>query len=467
MIILIILLSIILRIINLDQSLWLDEATQTMLSQGSIYSIIFERGADFHPPLSYLILHFWIKLGISEAWLRILSVLFGVGTVFVVYKLTVNLFNKNIAILSSLFLTINPYHIYYSQEIRMYAQATFFASLSIYFLQLLLKRNYILYILGYMLSTSALIYVHYDGFFLIFAQFLYILLSHKERVKNFILYQLAVFILYIPWISQFITQLKSGLIARGYLPGWQNVLSLPFIKALPVTYLKFSFGRIDIDNTLPFLILAISMLIIVVFILFKSFRSFRDKNYKLVALWFFIPIISALIISFRIPINQPFRILYVLPAFCILLSLGIYNLKRFKTFMLIVLIFINLGGLILYYVNPKYSREDWRGASNFILRNSTESTLVIFAWPEPFPPYKWYAKGRHGLGVISKFPATRIEVETNLKSIDNKKDIYLFEYLHTLSDPQRFVQEVLKEKGFSISRVYDFQGVGFIDHYVK
>ena len=464
---LIILLSILLRIINLNQSLWLDEATQAILSQGSIYSIISQRGVDFHPPLSYLITHFWMKIGTSDIWLRLLSVIFGVGTVWITYKLTKVLFDKNIALLSTILLAVSPYHIYYSQEIRMYSEAAFFAILSIYFLHLFLTKSKIVYSTGYILSTVALLYTHYDGSFLILAQLLYILNVYKKRLRDFILYQVVIFILYIPWIPQFITQLKNGLSVGEYLPGWQHVLSLPFIKALPVTFFKFSFGRIDIEDSLSFLILTVSILAIVVFVLFKSFKNFRDKKYKLVALWFFIPIISVLIISFRIPLNQPFRILYVLPAFCILLSLGIYNLKRFKLVALIILIFVNLGGLTLYYVNPKYSREDWRRASEFILKNINDDSQVIFAWSQPFPPYTWYANNRRGLGAVTKFPATKIEVEKKLIKIINKKDIYLFEYLQALSDPQKLVQEVIEEKGFKKSEVFDFRGVGFIDHYVK
>lgn len=468
MIFLVIALAVILRLINLDQSLWLDEATQVLLSQESIYSIIFQRGVDFHPPLSYLLMHFWMKLGISEIWLRILSVIFGVATVWITYKLTKEMFNKYVAILSAILLSISQYHSYYSQEVRMYSEATFFAALSIYFLYLfLINNNKMIYSIGYILSTTALLYTHYDGFFLISAQFLYILFTQKKQLKKFVSYLVAVFLLLLPWMPQFIIQLKNGFNSQEYLPGWSNILSLPFYKAIPVTFLKFSFGRIDIENTLPFLILIVSILTTVFLILFKSLKNIKDENYKLVMLWFFIPIISALIISFKIPLNQPFRILYVLPAFCILLAMGINTLGKFRKTFLVLVMLISVSGLTLYYSNPRYSREDWRGATEYVVKNSTDRTAVLFAWSQPFSPYQWYVDGKYGQGIVSKFPATRIEVETNLKNIDNKNEIYLFEYLQALSDPQKVVQQVLKEKGFTLNRIYDFQGVGFIDHYVK
>lgn len=467
MILLILILATILRLINLDQSLWLDEATQAILSQNSIYSIIFQRGVDFHPPLSYLIMHFWIKIGAFEIWLRIPSVIFGILTVWLTYKLAMNIFNKKIAMLATFFMAINPYHIYYSQEVRMYSPAAFFGLLSVFFLNLLLVKKQIHYSISYILSTSALIYTHYDGVFLIFAQLLFALLFFRSRIKMFFLNQSAILILYIPWIPQLIIQLKNGLSASDYLPGWENILTLPFYKAIPLTFIKFSFGRIDLDYSMPFIVLITMILITILLVLIRSFRNLKDVNYKLIAFWLFIPVISSLIISFKIPLNQPFRILYVIPAFCILLSLGIVSFGKLKNLFVGILLIISLSGLVLYLGNPKYQREDWRGASKFILKNINENSQVIFAWPQPFSPYTWYAKDKNGLGVVTKFPAERSEIKDKLYNLEQFKKVYVFEYLQDLSDPQENVQKVIEEKGFKKVKVYDFQGVGFIDQYVK
>ncbi|OGE42615.1 hypothetical protein A3B45_00200 [Candidatus Daviesbacteria bacterium RIFCSPLOWO2_01_FULL_39_12] len=467
MIFLIIILATILRLINLDQSLWLDEATQAILSKSSIYSIIFQRGVDFHPPLSYLIMHFWIKLGTSEIWLRLLSVIFGVFTILLTYKVTKELFSRNVALVASFLLAINPYHIYYSQEVRMYAEAALFGTLSVFFFYLSTAKPKFLNYLGYILSTTALIYTHYDGFFLIFTQILYLLIIRKDKIRYFLSPLFIVFLLYIPWIPQFLIQLLNGLRANEYLPGWREALSLPFYKAVPLTFIKFSFGRISIEENFTHYLLAVLILGVVGFIFFNSPRRMREKNYQLVLFWFLIPILKALIISFQIPLNQPFRILYIIPAFCILLALGILNLGRVKNLFIGIIVVISLSGLILYYGSSKYQREDWRGASKFILKNINENSLVLFAWPQPFSPYTWYAKDKQSWGVVLRFPAEKREIEDNLRNLNQTKDVYIFEYLQDLSDPRRYVQGVIEENGFRLVKVYDFSGVGFINHYVK
>ena len=50
-IILVLIFGLVLRLINLNQSLWLDEITQAVTSKGSFLNIFNELQGDFHPPL--------------------------------------------------------------------------------------------------------------------------------------------------------------------------------------------------------------------------------------------------------------------------------------------------------------------------------------------------------------------------------------------------------------------------------
>lgn len=467
MIWLILFLGLILRLVNLNQSLWLDEATQVLLSKDSLGSIIFQRGADFHPPLSYILLHFWIFFGSSEIWLRLLSVIFGVFTIWVVYKLACEIFDNKIGILSAFFISIAPYHIYYSQEIRMYAEATFFACVSMYYFYKISKKQKTIDSLRYIIFSAALIYTHYDGFFLVFAQFVYLIFLKRFLLQAFIKRSFFVFLLFLPWLPQFLIQLRGGVNIDQYLPGWKDILSVSFYKAIPLTFFKFSLGRIDFNNLFFYILIATLVLLVSGYVLYQGVRAAKDPGAKLMIFWLFIPLIIVLFVSFKIPINQPFRVLYTLPAYYILLSLGIYSLKKFKKIFLLVIICISVIGLGLYYFYPVYWREDWRGASEFISKKANQQVLGFFAWPEPFSPYKYYLPGNSAVGVVKDFPASKDELEKTLKIIDGKNGVYLFEYLQVLSDPNRFIQQILENKGFKKVNVYDFRGVGFVDYFVK
>lgn len=467
MIWLVILLGFILRLIHLDQSLWLDEATQVILSQDSLKIIFLSHGADFHPPLSYVLMHFWIIFGTSEIWLRLLSVIFGILTIWVIYKFSTDVFNKKVGILSALFLSIAPYHIYYSQEARMYSEATFFAALSMYYFYKSIQKGKFIDSLVYVLSSVALIYTHYDGFFLIFSQLVYILIFKRNLMIRFLKRVIFIIIIWLPWLPQFLLQLKNGSNIDEYLPGWRDLLSVSFLKVLPLTLFKFSFGRIDFDSLTLYIFAAVIVLSIFGYILYRGVKSANNEILKIFTFWLFIPIILAILISFKLPIDQPFRVLYTLPAFYTLLALGILSLTKFKKAFLFSIIGISIFGLALYYFNPKYWREDWREASNFVLEKSSADTIVLFAWPDPFPPYQYYAGSKFAKGVVKKFPATLNEVKQTLSKVDSKKEIYLFEYLQKLSDPNKFIQLTLKNNGYYHDQVYDFRGVGFVYHFVK
>ena len=108
-VILVFLFAFLIRLIALDQSLWLDEATTAKVIQNYNYSEIITKFSplDFHPPLYYLFMKFWTNIfGYSEISLRIPSVLFSLMTGYVVYLIG--------GIWSAIFFLFNPLIVYYS-----------------------------------------------------------------------------------------------------------------------------------------------------------------------------------------------------------------------------------------------------------------------------------------------------------------------------------------------------------------
>ncbi|MBI4036886.1 glycosyltransferase family 39 protein, partial [Candidatus Daviesbacteria bacterium] len=146
MILSIVLLAFFLRLIALNQSFWLDEAISTLVVNKFSYTgLIFEFPKfDFHPPLFYLILKFWGSIfGFSEAAVRVLPVLFGVLTVWIVYKIARQL--KINAVIAATLIATSPLHIYYSQEVRMYPFVAFFVSLAFLLFFRILKKERLIY----------------------------------------------------------------------------------------------------------------------------------------------------------------------------------------------------------------------------------------------------------------------------------------------------------------------------------
>ncbi len=127
---LIILLAIVLRLINLGgRALWYDEAFAVLFAEKGLSAMLYGTltpvaggAADIHPLLYYSTLNTWMRfLGESPFTVRLLSVVFGVATVALIYLLATALFDKRTGLVAAFIAAAAPFHVQYSQETRMYA----------------------------------------------------------------------------------------------------------------------------------------------------------------------------------------------------------------------------------------------------------------------------------------------------------------------------------------------------------
>ncbi|MBA3872456.1 MAG: glycosyltransferase family 39 protein [Anaerolineae bacterium] len=127
---LIILLAIGLRLINLGgRALWYDEAFAVLFAEKGLSAMLYGTltpvaggAADIHPLLYYSTLDVWMHFfGESAFTVRLLSVIYGVATVAVIYLLAKTLFDERTGLIAALITAIAPFHVQYSQETRMYA----------------------------------------------------------------------------------------------------------------------------------------------------------------------------------------------------------------------------------------------------------------------------------------------------------------------------------------------------------
>ena len=221
---LILILALFLRLINLDQSLWLDEAIQfKAVSQFSLVELFrVYLPTDFNPPLSYLInFGFSRVFGFSEMALRLPSVIFGALTVWQIYKLG----GKWPALL----LATSGLHLYYSQEARMYSLVTLAVTASFWALK---NKRWLIYILASLVA----IYSHYLAVFIFPAQLFWV---KKTEVKKLALAWLAIAIGFLPWLPTFMQQLSAGRAVGGTV--WGGVIGGLSLVAYPsvFNYLDF------------------------------------------------------------------------------------------------------------------------------------------------------------------------------------------------------------------------------------
>lgn len=88
-------------------------------------------GGEPHPPLFYLSQHFWLRLfGNSEAVMRSLNTLFSIGAIASAYSLGKVFIGHRGGLLLAAFLGINPFYLFHSLNVRMYAPLVLWTTLS-------------------------------------------------------------------------------------------------------------------------------------------------------------------------------------------------------------------------------------------------------------------------------------------------------------------------------------------------
>ncbi|RIK16236.1 MAG: hypothetical protein DCC52_17875, partial [Chloroflexi bacterium] len=92
-------LGALLRVAQLDfQPLWWDEGYSVFFATRDFGTMLARTAIDIHPPLYYAFLQAWLGLlGAAAATMRVLSVLFGVAAIPLLYLVAQKLFDRRLA----------------------------------------------------------------------------------------------------------------------------------------------------------------------------------------------------------------------------------------------------------------------------------------------------------------------------------------------------------------------------------
>src|SRR6266480_3608545 len=119
----------------LTRGFWGDEAWTSMISRLPYTQMLKTTAADFHPPGFYTLVGILYKfLPPTEINTRLISILFFLATVFMVYKLASYVRGHLFGILSALVVATNPIFFKYAFEARNYTMFAFAATGSVFFL---------------------------------------------------------------------------------------------------------------------------------------------------------------------------------------------------------------------------------------------------------------------------------------------------------------------------------------------
>jgi hypothetical protein len=356
-----------LRFYNFDQkSLWIDEihtyndSRDDLKGQLKYYQ---ENPANLHPPLFYILTHLFYPFTNPERDLRIIPLIFGMLSIPMIYFLSRS-FSITLALPCTLSLTFMTYHIYFSQDGRMYSMLMFFGMMALYFFIKHLKtcrREYLVFVA---ICFAILFHTSYSSIIFIFlSQILWFYQFEGDKKRNLpfsiLLLNALTLFLCIPWVLFLFLNYKG-----------QPVMDPLTIQDIG-SFSNIMYGILN--DWVPHMPLTIISLILFIFFPFIS----KNKGNSLIFLSLFVLPTGGLYLYCKfLNVTQFITSRYFinfLPLFFITLYLSLdaiefkfEKLKRFvrpRLFFLILFIASNLIIIPLYY---RAEKQDFRGLVNYL-----------------------------------------------------------------------------------------------------
>jgi len=335
--------------------LWYDEVISFWISNPELTffdTINYNRLVDINTPAYHFILKFFFLIfGYSVESGRLLSVIFGILSIFSVGYLSW-MISKNASFLLSIFLiSFNIFLISFSQEMRVYSILFFFSSLFLisFLLTLNDSKNYLKNII-FLFISIIFISLHPFSLIIFFSCSLYLILKYPKSYKEYLYLYFCKFLIliaafFIYFSVFFLISDSNG--SSDYF--WQTNPDLGF-------YTNFYFSSFFGSR-----IMGLIFLITLLSLILKNYRKIFEIEIEtllvlIIFLCYFLPIIFGYIYR---PIIVNRYIIFVLIPIAIITSHFIFNLqnKRIKLFLILFLSIISIGNLFTEQAFKQFFKE--------------------------------------------------------------------------------------------------------------
>lgn len=486
--ILVLAIAFFLRVLTLNQSYWLDEAINVSAVRDYSLSYLVTQYSigDFHPPLYHILLKPWVGFfGHHEVATRMLSVVFGLITVYYTWliskqlfanaKIKITTFELPVYILPPLLLSTSALHVYYSGEARMYSLAAMGVTASMYYLLCYLDelkldnvipdltQNFVSQLKQ--LSQLKNLLMSWQSIGLILGLWVLLMSDYVPWMLIPLFFVLAPIHTLIallagtPWVPIFIEQLQVGLGVASDYPLWGKVVGGLSLKNIALIPIKFMIGRTSIDNQLIYGLVLAPIGLTVGGSFFMAIKSIERKSkfvHYLPHFWFWTALIIGVIVSAKISLLSYFRFLFVLPAFYLVLIQGIHRLNSsaIKVVAICFLLLVNVVTTSATILSPKFQREDWRGLSQWIDQHGGNAqAIAVIPSMAQAAPYLYYQRD-----------VPIVDTLEDIKELPNT--IFLIRYVQEIFDPQDQLRSEIEDLEYVLVEQRDFNGV-VVWHYQR
>lgn len=433
------------------ESFWYDETVSVYLAQKPIAAMLAHTAGDIHPPGYYLLLHLWQWLthpslahGLEflYAWP---SLFFGQLLIVLTYGLGRKLLNRNSGTTAAWLTAIHPFHLWYSQEVRMYTLGAFLGLLCLWALLQFsdsgrVTRRSWQWLAVYILSAAIGIYTLYYFLFLIVALNLIailLLIHQRRRLLHWFAAQLGVLLLWSPWLPIFVHQAIDPPVPPWRVP-WQQASGLLTSIAESLSVLMAGQSP-PLGQTWPWAVA--TAIVIALFFYAKSPSSTAFLKAKwVVFLYLFVPI--GLIYLITLSLTPLYHVRYLFtyaPLFTLMVA---YVVEAYaKPFRLptllswLVSLVISITSLYEFWTNPLYRTDDhhqavlelaqqWRPGDSILVNAGWAYPPLVIYWPSELQgPLSYLPPRVTEIVRLGDWKATSLPTATRIGSVDGSANL--------------------------------------------
>lgn len=299
---------------------------------------------DSHPAGTQVLVYLLVRIfGWNEFWLKLPFALMGIASVYLVFVIANQWFNKNVGLVSAAFVSVSELFLFYSQLARPYSPGLFFVLLFVYFWNRILidKRRFnLLTCIGFALSAFLAAEMHMFSMaqagLIALTGLFFLRKIDKQRRKAYLWSCVGAVVLYLPTLPIFYYQL----FVYGSIGGW---LGTP----APSFFTDFLQYTVNYSGLFIF-----AMLIAVLLPVIMGNRRADNKTAIRVScvVWFVVPLAVAWTYSLlKEPILQFSTLIFSFP-FLIIFAFSFYDGKisrKIMTAVIAILVFLGITSLII------------------------------------------------------------------------------------------------------------------------
>ena len=366
-----------LRLFHLGaKSLWQDEPATVAIARMSWpqFRDVWWHGEASFQSVYFLLMHGWLRLGNSEAWIRLPSAIFGIAAIPVTYFVARKLIGRGPALASAALLAFSTTHVYYSQDARTYTMTILLVLLSSWFFVQAVEQDREKDWLLWTIFSLLAVYGHYFASLVLVAQAVSLFFYKKPAPwKRMVLHALIILAMAMPGMTYVFrtSHAVSGrrierqtnsqaIAAHGAFSGrkWREARS----------------GRdlVDCRRRWPS---GASV----------SAATRTDIFWRgmLIILWTVVPIFLVALVSLHYPVFVQRYMIFSLPAALMLAGRGMTALpkRNLGLWLVVLLCAASIVNIVRGYSKP---REDWRSATDAIITSAAPGDALLI--------YPFYAR---------------------------------------------------------------------------